>query len=183
MLGVRDVKGEATDASCSDSDIPACATFKAWKSHSSSVLTRKTQQLTSQPSRDPLLQDMFCVQQSLFTPWVCSTLRGPPVRCRVQGKNGDESMGKFIFHRPHSHPLPAAEDRFGSALFFSTYLLPHFMQVVWVLCLLPPGESSGGFCKADESVFEITNCKNLCLGQLLHGKDHTVGSGLNQYWW
>lgn len=29
MLGVRDVKGEATDASCSDSDIPACATFKA----------------------------------------------------------------------------------------------------------------------------------------------------------
>lgn len=30
MLGIWEVKGEATDASCSDNDIPAWAIFKAW---------------------------------------------------------------------------------------------------------------------------------------------------------
>lgn len=87
--------------------------------------------------QSPLITGCVLWQQSLFTPWVCSTLRVPPLRCQVQGKNGDESMGKFIFHRPHSHPLPAAKDTFGSASFFSTCLLPLFMQLVWVLCLLP----------------------------------------------
>lgn len=43
--------------------------------------TRKTQQLACQPKSDPLLQDVFCEQQSLFTPTVCSTWKVPLVGC------------------------------------------------------------------------------------------------------
>ena len=34
MLAAFEVKGEATDASCSDKEIPACAVFKAWNDKS-----------------------------------------------------------------------------------------------------------------------------------------------------
>lgn len=34
MLAVFEVKGEATDASCSDKEIPAWAIFKAWNDKS-----------------------------------------------------------------------------------------------------------------------------------------------------
>lgn len=100
MLGVRDVKGEATDASCSDSDIPACATFKAWKlillQHSQ---TRKTQQLICQPRNYPLLHDPFCEQQPLFTPWMCSAWKVPPVGCGW-GITSRRRMGMTAWESP-----------------------------------------------------------------------------------
>lgn len=63
--------------------------------------TRKTQQLTRQPRSDPLLQDTFCEQQALFTPWVCSTRKVPPVGCGW-GIGSRRKMGTTARESPFS---------------------------------------------------------------------------------
>jgi len=62
--------------------------------------TRKTQQLICQPRSDPLLQDAFCEQQSLFTPRMCSTWKVPPVGCGWG--IGSRRMGVTAWESPFS---------------------------------------------------------------------------------